>query len=204
MHGTFATLRRMNEVMSLLRSASAVALVAAATLSLLPTGTFATDPAASRVEFFVNDNRGGFTGVAPAIEATAVVREREGTFDADVVVRIDARTITTGIGLRDRQMRQDFLETERFQFITLTGSARLVDQPRAGPFRVMLTGQLTIKDQTREVQVPLRVIALRDVYLAEGQATIRLSDFRIPIPRFLFFVADDPVSVSLKLRLMAR
>ncbi len=190
--------------MNPIRSAAAAALVAAAQLSLLPTGTFAIDPSASHVEFLVNDNRGGFTGVASAVEATAVVREREGTFDADVVVQIDARSITTGIGLRDRQMHRDFLETERFPFITLAGAARLVDQPRAGPFRVMLTGRLTIRDQTRDVQVPLRVIALRDVYLAEGQATIRLSDFRIPIPRFLFFVADDPVMVILKVRLVAR
>lgn len=178
--------------------------VAAVTLSLLPTGTFTLDPANSHLEFFVNDNRGGFTGVAPALEATTVVRERDGTFEGEVTVRIDARAISTGSSLRDRQMHQDFLETARFPTITLTGVARLLDPPRAGAFRVMLTGRLTIKDQTRDVQVPLSVIALRDVYLVEGKATIRLSDFRIPIPRFLFFVADDPVAITLKLRVVAR
>ena len=190
--------------MNPIRYAVAAALVGAAQLSLLPTGTFAIDPSASHVEFVVNDNLGGFTGVASAVEATAVVRERDGTFDADVVAQIDARSITTGLGLRDRQMHQDYLETERYPSITLAGAAQLIDQPRAGPFRVMLTGRLTIRDQTRDVQMPLRVIALRDAYLAEGQTTIRLSDFRIPIPRFLFFVADDAVRVILKVRLVAR
>jgi len=183
---------------------SSLALIAAATLSLLPTGTFALDPAASRVEFFVSDNRGGFTGYAPTAEATAVVHERDGTFDADVAVQIDARKITTNNGIRDGQMHRDFLQTARFPTITLVGSARLVDTVRAGPFGVMLRGRLTIKDQTRDIQIPLRVIALRDVYLAEGKATMRLSDFRIPIPRFLFFVAEDPVNVTLKVRLLAR
>jgi polyisoprenoid-binding protein YceI len=190
--------------MQLLGTGFLVTLIAAATLSLLPTGTFALDPAASRVEFFVNDNRGGFTGYEPTLEATAVVHERDWTFDADVEVRIDARKITTNSSVRDGQMHRDFLETARFPTITLVGSARLVDTPRAGPFDAILRGRLTIKDQTREVEVPLRVIALRDVYLIEGKATIRLSDFRIPIPRFLFFVAEDPVNVTLKVRLLAR
>jgi hypothetical protein len=57
---------------------------------------------------------------------------------------------------------------------------------------------------TREIEIPLRVTALADSYLAEGQATLRMSDFRIPIPRFLVFVAEDPVQISLRLRLIPR
>jgi hypothetical protein len=34
--------------------------------------------------------------------------------------------------------------------------------------------------------------------------TLRLSDYRIPIPRFLVFVAEDPVEVALRLRLVPR
>ncbi len=195
---------RTARVMYLVRPTSAVAWLVGAALSLLPTGTFTLDPAKSRVEFSVKDNRGGFSGVAPDVEAQAVVREQADTFVADVTVRIDARTMTTGIGLRDGQMRRDFLETDRFPFITFQGSASLLDQPSALPFRALLKGQLMIKGMTREIEVPLRVIALRDVYLVEGQVTIRLSEFQIPIPRFLFFVAEDPVVVTLKLRLAAR
>ncbi len=180
------------------------ALLLGAALSLLPIGTFAIDPAGSRVTFFVNDNRGGFTGVASDIEATAVVREQDDTFVGDVTVRVDARTISTGSGLRDRQMRQDFLQVERFPFITFMGSASLLDRPSAAPFHAILKGRLTIKETTREVQIPLRVTALRDIYLADGQVTVRMSDFQIPIPRFLFFVADDAVVITLKLRFAAR
>jgi hypothetical protein len=63
---------------------------------------------------------------------------------------------------------------------------------------------LTIRDLTREIEVPLRITALADSYLAEGQVTVRMSDFRIPIPRFLVFVAEDPVQVVLRLRLVPR
>src|SRR5205809_32812 len=92
-------------------------LLVASTLSLLPTGSFTLDGGASRVTFFVNDNRGGFAGLAPDVSAQAEVREQDGTFSADV--------------------------------------------------------------------------------------TVRMTDFTIPIPRFLIFVAEDPVQVTLKLRFRA-
>src|SRR5437016_14520934 len=87
-------------------------LLVASTLSLLPTGSFTLDGGASRVTFFVNDNRGGFAGLAPDVSAQAEVREQDGTFSADVMLRIDARSITTSRGLRDGQLRPQLILTD--------------------------------------------------------------------------------------------
>lgn len=175
-----------------------------AAVSLVPLGGFALDADASRLEFAVRDNRGGFTGVARAVEARAVVREQGESFAADVDVRVDARRITTGIGLRDSQMRRDFLQTDKFPFIVFRGAA--VPRVRAGalPFAVRLRGALTIKDVTREVDIPMRVTALADAYLAEGETVVRLSEFGIPVPRMFIFVAEDPVTVTFKIRLVSK
>lgn len=178
-----------------------MALTILAAVVLLPLGTFTLDPAHSQVEFVVRDNRGGFTGEAHAVEVKATVREHDESFRADVEVRIDARRITTGVGVRDAQMRRDFLQTARFPFITFKGTAVPRERPGALPFPAVLRGTLTIRDVTREVEIPVRVTALADAYLAEGQVTLRMSDFGIPIPRFLVFVAEDPVLVRFKVRL---
>lgn len=178
-----------------------VALAILTALALVPLGTFTVDPASSRVEFLVRDNRGEFTGVAHVVEARATVREQNESFGAEVEVRIDARRITTGIGVRDTQMRRDFLQTDRFPFITFKGAAIPRGRPGALPFPAVLRGALVIRDVTREVEIPVQVTALADAYLAEGQVTLRMSDFGIPIPRFLIFVAEDPVLVRFKVRL---
>ncbi|MGH2399505.1 MAG: YceI family protein [bacterium] len=175
-----------------------------AAVSLVPLGAFGLDADASRLEFAVRDNRGGFTGVAREIEARAVVREQGESFAADVDLRVDARRITTGIGLRDGQMRRDFLQTDRFPFIVFRGTAVPRDRPGALPFAVGLRGALTIKDVTREVEIPMRVTALADAYLAEGQVVLRLSEYGIPIPRMFIFVAEDPVTVTFKIRLVPK
>jgi len=178
------------------------AAIAAATF--LPVGTFVADPQASRVEFFVRDNRGGFTGVVRTMDVRAVVREDGDSFAAGVEARLDAASITTGNGLRDSQMRRDFLQTDRHPLITFRGSATPQVPPGGLPFAATLRGTLTIRGVSRDIEIPLRVTALADSYHVEGRVTIRLSEFGIPLPRFLIFVAEDPVAVSLKIRLERR
>jgi polyisoprenoid-binding protein YceI len=126
-------------------------LLAAVGLSFLPVGSFVLDPPTSQVEFFVSDNRGGFTGVARGVQATVAVREQDGTFVADADVRIDTRTITTGSGLRDAQMRRDFLLSDRYPVMTFHGTAIPTGSIAALSFPARVTGQLTIKETTHTV-----------------------------------------------------
>jgi polyisoprenoid-binding protein YceI len=184
-------------------AAMRVVAVVAAALGLLPVGTFRLDPAASAVTFVVRDNRGGFRGEARRVEATVQVEETAAGFSAAVEARIDARSLTTGLGLRDAQMHRAFLQSDRYPTILFRGSVTPVDPVTGLSFRALVRGRLTIRDVSREVEFPVRVVALRDAYLAEGGVTVRMSDFGIPLPRFLIFVAEDPVEVTLRLRLQA-
>src|SRR2546428_6416271 len=132
---------------------SAGMLVAAA-LSLLPTGPFVLDRAASHLEFFVKDNRGGFTGVAPDLQAQAVVREQDGTFAADVIVRVDARSIVTGSGLRDNQMRREVLPTDRYPELTFPGAVHPVEPVTQLSFPANVSGQFALKVRARGQAFP--------------------------------------------------
>ncbi len=183
--------------------ALAGALIAAAAVAAapLPTGGFAIAHPSNSVEFVVKDNRGGFTGRTTRITGTVAVRERVEGYAAEVTARIDARTIRTGVGLRDNQMRSaPFLNTEEFPFITFRGTATAA-APEGARFTGLLRGRLTIKEVTRPVEVPLEISVEEGSYVARGEVVVRMTEFGIPIPRFLVFVAEDPVTVKLQIRL---
>ncbi len=172
--------------------------------ALVPVGAFRIEPGDPRpaVEFVMRDNRGGFTGTTDRIEGSVTVRAGEGeTVIATVEGRIDARMLMTGNGMRDGQMRRDFLRTDQHPFITFRGTAAPRDRLTASTIRAVLRGSLTIHETTREIEMPLEVVALADDYRATGEVTIRLTEYGIPIPRFLIFVAEDPVVVRLRIRL---
>ncbi len=169
--------------------------------ALLPVGAFHIEPGDSRVEFVMRDNRGGFTGTTDRVEGIVTIRKTDAdVYEAAIDARVDARTLQTGVGLRDGQMRRDFLQTGRFPFITFKGTTTAPERA-TGTIRARLRGSLTIRDTTREVDFPIDIMALADEYRATGEVTVRLTEFGIPIPRMLIFVAEDPVLVRLRVRL---
>jgi polyisoprenoid-binding protein YceI len=174
-------------------------LIVAQAQAAMPVGAFKITPGDSKVEFVMRDNRGGFTGTTDKVEGTVTVRKGDGdAFEAAVDAKIDARTLVTGSGQRDGQMRRDFLQTDRHPFITFRGTVIANQMALRGSAR--MRGVLTIKDVTRDVDMPFDVTVSADEYRAAGEVVLKLSDYGIPIPRFLIFRAEDPVTVKLQIR----
>lgn len=117
----------------------------------LPTaGTWTIDPTHTEVAFvarhlMVTKVRGRFTG----IEGTIDVAEKPE--DSRVSVTLDAPTITTGTEDRDAHLRSpDFLDVETFPEVRFASTG--VTRNGSG---WKLTGDLTIKDITRQVTLDM-------------------------------------------------
>jgi polyisoprenoid-binding protein YceI len=172
---------------------------AQAQIILLPTGPFEIVAGDSRVAFFVPDSRGGFTGHTTQVtgRVTVDVPDEAETYHAQVTAIVDAHSLTTDSELRDAAMRATYLQTDPYPAITFIGT--VTARPGLGihPFLSTLHGTLTIRNVTREVEFPATVIALANDYLVDAKTSLNMADYGIPNPRFLFFVAHDPVTVTL-------
>jgi polyisoprenoid-binding protein YceI len=108
------------------------------------------DPAHTHVEFAVRHLmiatvKGKFTGLDGSVTMEA---ERPET--AHVEVRIDAGSISTGNEQRDGHLRSpDFLSADQFPALAF----RSTKVERVGDDAFRLTGELTIKDVTRPVEL---------------------------------------------------
>ncbi|CAN5872436.1 hypothetical protein BH23ACT4_BH23ACT4_07170 [soil metagenome] len=122
---------------------------------------------------------------------------------------VNARTFATDSSTRDRAIRGPIIlnsATDEFEFITFTvtdvvgleGSAAVGDT-----FTFTLIGDLTIRDQTNEVEFEVSA-SLLDSSTVQGTATadVLRSDFGIGIPN-VASVADVTDEVTLQLELMA-
>ncbi|GBD29808.1 hypothetical protein HRbin32_00900 [bacterium HR32] len=189
-----------------LAAAVVVSVVAAsrAHAQLLATGRFVVVPEESRIELFVRDNVGGFRGRARDFEGAAVVRQTgERSFVADLQVSVSARSVTTGLALRDGQMHREQLQSDRYPTIVFDGMVTTDAARVIGTFPAMAHGRLTLRGVTRPVSAPVQVTPLPDGFRGSSEFELRMSEFGIPIPRFLFFVAEDVVRVTVELRLRA-
>ena len=78
---------------------------------LLPAGTFEIVPGDSSAAFFVPDNRGGFSGKTTRVTGRVTVTQTNDGYVAQVAAAIDARSLTTHVGIRDAAMRSTYLRT---------------------------------------------------------------------------------------------
>jgi polyisoprenoid-binding protein YceI len=86
--------------------------------------------------------------------------DRENPANSSVEVRIDVQSVNTGNERRDTHlMSGDFFDAETYRYITFRS-----EEVRAnGAGELMVRGPLTIKDQTHTVELPIRLLGVKDI-----------------------------------------
>lgn len=119
---------------------------------------------------------------------------------------IDLNTLDTGIELRNRHMRDSYLETAKFPFAEFTGSfSPSIDFSSNAEQNVTATGMFTIHGVSKRMDISGTITALdenRIQLIAEW--TVNLSDFNIQIPRVVFYELSEVQTVQINAKLTKR
>jgi polyisoprenoid-binding protein YceI len=107
-------------------------------------------------------------------------------------VTVDLQTLETGIGLRDKHLKSNYLEVDKGpQF----AEARLQDiRVERLKGKTQFRGLLTLHGQQREVTGIADIKPNGNGYRMEATFTVKVADFQIPEPTYLGVgVADDVI-----------
>jgi polyisoprenoid-binding protein YceI len=110
---------------------------------------------------------------------------------------VDLQTLETGIGLRDKHLKANYLEVDKgpgFKEARLQ-DIRVERLDGKTPFR----GVLTLHGQTREVAGTAQIKPSRDGYRLEATFPVKVSEFQIPEPTYLGVGVTDEVTVRVNL-----
>ena len=164
----------------------AVPLAAAAGV-LLAAGAAEAEPARFRIQSEASDV--GFKATSRLMDAEGKFSRITGEVTLDpkdpatamVTLSIEAASIDTGIGMRDKHLRSgDFLDVARFP--TMTFESRRVEVEGR---RATVTGQLTRHGVTREIVVPVDVQFSESALVATGEFKLNRRDYGINYSSFL-------------------
>ncbi|MCS4433046.1 YceI family protein [Aquiflexum gelatinilyticum] len=146
------------------------------------------------VEFLSKASLNEFTGVSSSLN---------GLMDLDKNLLdffVDLNTLKTGIGLRDRHMRENYLETKKFPFAEFTGKIETLPTLIKGQSReVLAKGKFKIHGVEREIEVPGKLTMISDNELKlEAQFKVLLSDYKIDIPTVVFYELSEEQVVTIQ------
>ena len=65
-----------------------------------------------------------------------------------------------------------------------------------GSWHFTVSGTLSLHGVSREIQFPVQARQDGDAVLLQGKLPVRMTDYGIRIPRFLFVTVEDQVMVS--------
>jgi polyisoprenoid-binding protein YceI len=178
----------------------------------------AIDPGRSSLSFIIHRRGETIEGHAHEFRGEVAFDAAHPEVGSAVDLRVQAESLETGNRIRDHKMRQSHLEVERFPEIRFRstsirlsagtpdagapdggarpGTAGAAASPRTGAKRrALLEGILSLHGVERTLLFPATIRYDNGSLTAEGEATLRLTDHSIPIPRFLWIVLDDEVKV---------
>jgi len=109
-------------------------------------------------------------------------------------IRVNLQSLETGISLRDRHMRTNYLEVDKgSDFAVATVDAIHLDTLQG---KAAFRGMLTLHGQRREVKGFAEVLPRDKGYRVRAEFPIRVSDFEIPAPAYLGIGVRDEIRVK--------
>jgi polyisoprenoid-binding protein YceI len=173
--------------------------------------TYTIDQASSQARFIIDETLNGqpvtVVGATNQVAGQIAVDPTNPTTAQIGTIQINARTFATDSENRDRAIQNRILETATYEYITFTPTtlSGLPESSTVGQsYSFQITGQLTIRDQTREATFAATVTPNADGTL-QGTATttINYADWGLSVPE-VPIVTNLAQKVTLELDFVAK
>ncbi len=115
-----------------------------------------------------------------------------------VTVSVPMRNLTTGIALRDKHMKEKYLQVDRFTTAELSVARSALKVPANGEAGGDATGTMKLHGQTKSVT--FHYMAKRDggSLKVAGTVHVNMSDYGMEIPSFMGVKVKPDVDVTVK------
>ncbi|MBI2457520.1 MAG: YceI family protein [candidate division NC10 bacterium] len=160
-----------------------------------PRATYRLEGAQSLVRFDAKAFMHDFTGNTSKVRGVIRLSDLDRLTDAEGCVTIDAASLETGIATRDGIMRDDHLETAKFPTIDFVLKGVEAVGRQADGWDFTARGTLSLHGVNREIIFPVQARPAEGGVRLAAQVPLKMTDYRIRIPRFLFLAVEDQVLV---------
>ena len=155
--------------------------------------------------FAATEGYAEFVSNAPLLEFKGKSDHLHGLIDLDqnlVDFYIDLSTLDTGINLRNRHMRDSYLETDRCPFGEFTGEVTSDFDPDLYEEQdVSVKGSFKVHCIEREKEISGTILPSDEGLKLEASWSVLLEDYEIDRPRVVFYELADEQKINISILL---
>lgn len=138
---------------------------------------------------------GDFEGKTERIDGYVFWTGDDMSKDSELYFEVDLNALDTGIGLRNRHMRENYLETAKYPFAQFTAKVDQIEKGDENRLLVTASGKMKIHGVEQPLTIEATVTTGEDGYHVQTEFMLKLSDFKID--RGAVFKIGDDITVVL-------
>ena len=152
----------------------------------------------NQVKFVSNAPIEDFEGITDKIDGFIFWENDDLTKNSALYFEVDLNTLDTGIGMRNRHMRENYLHTDQFPLTHFTGKIVSVKRVSETEFDVTAEGDIFIHG----VKKLITIIGImkkeeNEIYHVKCNFVVALTDFEIEVPSIMFYKIDENMELIL-------
>ena len=137
-----------------------------------------------------------FEGITDQIDGYILWEGDDPANNSEFHFEVDLSTLDTGIGLRNRHMRENYLETDKYPLAQYSGKVTKVEKTAEGVYTVETDGLLKIHGQERPLALTSKVTDGEESFLIQSGFKVNLKDFDIKIPKLMFMKLNEVIEIK--------
>ncbi len=147
------------------------------------------------VKFISETSLEGFEGITDRIDGYAYYKDDSLALNSEFYFQVELATIKTGIGLRDRHMREKYLETDTYPYASYKGKITNAEMITADSIQVETNGEFTVHGITNQRNISGALVRTDSGWFVQAEFKVDLNDHNIEIPQVMFLKLAETQTV---------
>jgi polyisoprenoid-binding protein YceI len=151
----------------------------------------------NQVKFISDAPLEDFEGVTDKIDGYIFWEGDDLLNNSELYFEVDLNSLDTGIGLRNRHMRENYLHTDKYPFTHFTGKLTRANKVEDGRYEVTVEGTMYIHGVEKAMTAEGTITAAENGYKIQTNFTVALTDYNIEVPQLMFMKIDENMQLEL-------
>lgn len=144
-----------------------------------------------------------FEGVTDKIDGYMIIESFDKLVGSELYFEVDLNSVDTGIGLRNRHMRENYLHTDKYPTTHFTGKIVEATKESDSRAKVKVKGKMFIHGVTKEMEASGYLTTNHEgSWRVNARFDVALTDYKIEVPELMFVKIDENMDLILDFYMM--
>ncbi len=138
-----------------------------------------------------------FEGITNQIDGFMYWEGESLTNKSQLYFEVNLDALDTGIGLRNRHMKENYLETFRYPYAQFNGKVVKEEAESDNKSKVSVEGEMFIHGVAKKITINGIVEKNKPSYRIKSEFVVKLSEYKIEVPSLMFMRISEEIKLVL-------